>query len=55
MDFDEARKKVTEFVCRDCIRQANCSNPTKRMDFSADRPCPYKRKIPSVKRKGQRI
>ncbi len=46
MNFNEARKKVTEFVCSDCIRKDSCSNPGKRMDFSAERPCRYKRKMP---------
>ena len=46
MNFAQARKKVTEFVCSDCVLQFNCSNPDKRMDFSALRPCRYKRKLP---------
>ena len=45
MNFEEARKKVTAFVCSDCMRH-DCPNPEKRMDFSAERPCRYKKKKP---------
>ncbi len=57
MNFEEARKKVTAFVCSDCICQDNCSNPQKRMDFSAERPCRFKRKKPKrrVKPESPRI
>lgn len=57
MNFEEARRKVTDFVCSDCMRQDDCPNPEKRMDFSAERPCHYKRKKPKrrVKPEGQRI
>jgi hypothetical protein len=57
MNFEEARKKVMAFVCSECMRQDDCPNPEKRMDFSADRPCHYKRKIPKrrVKPEGQKV
>lgn len=58
MNFEQARKKVTEFVCSNCALQFNCSNPGKRMDFSAARPCRYKKKLPgkrNAKRESQRV
>lgn len=57
MNFEEARKKVTAFVCSDCMRQDDCPNPEKRMDFSAERPCHYKRKQPKkrVNRESQGV
>ena len=58
MNFAQAREKLTEFVCSDCTSQFNCSNPEKRMDFSAARPCRYKRKLPgkrNAKQKSARV
>jgi hypothetical protein len=46
VNLEEARKKVADFVCSDCILQWNCSNLGKRMDFGASKPCRFKRKTP---------
>ena len=51
MTIDEARKKVMEATCSDCIRQ-DCPNPGKKMD-TINNPCRYKKK--DVKREGKTV
>jgi len=57
MTIEEARKKVTDYICSDCAIKFNCSNPEKRMDFRDARPCRYKRKLPGkrVKQESSRV
>lgn len=53
MNMDEAKRKVMNIFCQDCIKDGGCAKELHYIDFSNNRPCPYKLKIRRLKREGK--